>query len=36
MEEDFKPLELPDALDDQISAKTVRCQSFAVKLFQSL
>jgi hypothetical protein len=28
MEEDFKPLEVPDTLDDQISAKTLRCEGF--------
>lgn len=34
MEEDFKPLEDPEALDDSISAKTMRCQYFSVYFIQ--
>jgi len=30
MDDDFKPLDLPEALDESIFAKTIRCQQFAV------
>ena len=35
-DDEFRGIEKPEALDDQLSAKTLRCNNFAVNISLSL